>query len=139
MTQSEIFQPFFVMLLLTVGVWFYMYSRRLPFILKNKLKPDQLTPIAFLKLAPPSVTTPADNLRNLFELPVLFYAVVLYLYATNQVDSAYVTAAWVFAIVRVLHSAVHCTVNIVVLRFWLHVISALALWFMIGRAAVAAF
>jgi hypothetical protein len=34
-----------------------------------------------------------------------------------------------------LHSAVHCTVNIVLLRFWLYCISALALWFMVVRAA----
>jgi hypothetical protein len=33
---------------------------------------------------------------------------------------------------------VHCTVNIVILRFWLYCISALALWFMVARAAVSA-
>jgi hypothetical protein len=35
-------------------------------------------------------------------------------------------AAWVFAIFRVLHSAVHCTFNLVMLRFYLYLVSALA-------------
>jgi hypothetical protein len=37
---------------------------------------------------------------------------------------------------RVLRSAVHCTVNKVLVRFLLYVISTLALWFMIIRAAL---
>jgi hypothetical protein len=47
--------------------------------------------------------------------------------------------AWVFAIFRVLHSAVHCTFNLVMLQFYLHLVSALAVWFMLARAAFAHF
>jgi hypothetical protein len=64
---------------------------------------------------------------------------VLYLFVTAKVDETYLIAAWVFAGFRVLHSAVHCTVNIVMLRFWLYCIAALALWFMVVRAAWGAF
>ena len=134
MNVSPIFLPFLTMIVLTFIVWFYMYARRIPFIVRNKLTPEQLTPIAFLKLAPPAVSNPSDNLRNLFELPVLFYAVVLYLHVTAQVDDSHVFAAWAFVAFRVLHSAVHCTINIVLLRFWLYVISATALWIMVFRA-----
>ena len=139
MNESPIFLPFFAMIVLTFLVWVYMYARRIPFIVSNKLTPEQLTPIAFLKLAPPSVSNPSDNLRNLFELPVLFYAVVLYLYVTGTVDDSHVFAAWVFVVFRVLHSVVHCTINIVLLRFWLYVISATALWIMMFRAVAALF
>ena len=83
------------------------------------------------------MSNPSDNLKNLFELPVLFYALVLYLFVTDQVDATYVTSAWVFVVFRVLHSAVHCTFNLVLLRFWLYFISAAALWFMSLRALVA--
>ena len=48
-------------------------------------------------------------------------------------------AAWIFAAFRIVHSAVHCTINIVMVRFWLYLISALALWFMMARAAWTAF
>jgi hypothetical protein len=87
------------------------------------------------RISPPAVSNPSDNLKNLFELPTLFYGLVLYLFVTNKVDEIYLVAAWIFAAFRILHSAVHCTVNIVLLRFWLYCISALALWFMVVRAA----
>lgn len=137
MEQSAIFAPVFVTMLLTMIVWVYMYARRIPFIQRSKFGPDQLTPLELARRSPPAVANPSDNLKNLFELPTLFYALALYLYATSQVDDIYVIAAWVFATFRVLHSAVHCTVNLVLLRFWLYCASSVALWLMIVRAAFA--
>jgi hypothetical protein len=85
------------------------------------------------------VSNPSDNFKNLFEVPVLFYALALYLFATNQVDAAYVTAGWIFVAFRVLHSAVHCTFNLVMLRFYLYLFSTLAVWFIAIRAALSHF
>ena len=136
MEQSTIFAPFFVLILLTIVVWFYMYARRIPFITKNRLTPDQLRPTEFARLSPPEISNPSDNLKNLFELPTIFYALTLFLFVTKQVDSVYLAAAWVFVGLRILHSAVHCTINIVILRFWLYAVSAMALWFIAVRAAV---
>jgi hypothetical protein len=135
MNQTAIFAPFIGTMLLTIVVWVYMYARRIPFIVNSKLAPEQLTAAELARLSPPHVSNPSDNLKNLFELPTIFYAAVLYLYVTTQVDTAYVAAAWVFFAFRILHSAVHCTFNLVILRFWLYAISALALWFMILRVA----
>jgi hypothetical protein len=135
MNQTAIFAPFLTMMLLTLIVWFYMYARRIPLIRKSRIKPNELTAAELARISPPAVSNPSDNLKNLFELPTLFYGLVLYLYVTHKVDEAYLIAAWVFAAFRVLHSVVHCTVNIVMLRFWLYCISALALWFMVVRAA----
>jgi len=136
MNQTAIFFPFVGTMLLTLIVWVYMYARRIPFILHNNFAPDQLTPSEFARLSPPKVANPSDNLKNLLELPTIFYAVVLYLYATQQVDRFYVTAAWIFFGFRVLHSIVHCTFNYVPLRFWMYAVSALALWFMVLRIAL---
>jgi hypothetical protein len=135
MNQTDIFAPFVGTMLLTLVVWSYMYARRIPFIVNSKLTPQQLTPVEFARLSPPHVANSSDNLKNLFELPTIFYAVVLYLYASVQVDTLYVAAAWIFFAFRILHSAVHCTFNLVPLRFWLYAISALALWFMVLRIA----
>ena len=52
-------------------------------------------------------------------------------------DTVYVVAAWIFAAFRVLHSAVHCTVNIVMLRFTLYLVATLAVWLMLVRATLA--
>src|SRR4029077_137515 len=94
-------------------------------------------PGALAQLSPPEVSNPSDNLKNLFEVPVIFYAFALYLFVTNQVDATYVGAAWVFVAFRALHSAVHCTFNLVILRFYLYLFSTLALWFITIRAAFA--
>jgi hypothetical protein len=126
-------------MLLTLVVWVYMYGRRLPFIFSSGLDPKQMTPLELARLSPPQVSNPSDNLKNLFELPTVFYVVVLYIYVTNQVDAAYLWAAWGFFLFRALHSAVHCTFNLIPLRFALYVISAGALWFTVLRAALAAF
>ena len=126
-------------MLLTLVVWVYMYGRRLPFIFSSSLDPKQMTPLELARLSPPQVSNPSDNLKNLFELPTIFYAVVLYIYATNKVYAAYVWAAWGFFLFRALHSAVHCTFNFIPLRFALYVISAAALWLIVLRAALTAF
>ena len=139
MDQASIFQPFVATMLLTLAVWFYMYARRLRFIFSSGLDQKQMTPSELARRSPPQVSSPSDNLKNLFELPTIFYAVVLYLYVTHQVDGAYVAAAWTFFAFRVLHSAVHCTFNFIPSRFFLYVVSAAAVWFMVLRAAVAAF
>ena len=135
MNGSNIFGPFFAMIGLTMVVWVYMYIRRIGFLNALDIEPDEVTPARLAELSPPAVSNPSDNLKNLFEVPVLFYAIVLYLYVTSQVDPVYTVAAWGFVILRVAHSTVHCTVNIVMVRFYLYAASALALWFMVVRAA----
>lgn len=136
MAQTSIFGPFFAMIVLTLVVWTYMYARRIPFIRSSRLTAEQMHPLEFARLCPPAVANPSDNLKNLFEIPTVFYAVVLYLHATAQVDAVYLAAAWVFVAFRALHSAMHCTLNIVIVRFWLYCASTLALWFMAIRAGL---
>ncbi len=138
MTQTAIFGPFLALMGLTVGVWIYLYARRIPFI-RSLGAVDLAVPGEFARLAPASVSNPSDNFKNLFEMPVLFYALSLYLFATSQVDGAYVAAGWSFAAFRALHSAVHCTFNLVMLRFYLYLASCLALFYMGIRAALGHF
>jgi hypothetical protein len=122
--------------LLTLIVWIYMYIRRLSFISGLNLSQQELAaPGILAKILPPSVANPSDNLKNLFEIPMLFYAIVLYLFMTKQVDSVYLNAAWIFVGFRVLHSGIHCTFNFIPLRFSVYIISTLAVWFMAIRAA----
>jgi hypothetical protein len=127
-------------MLLTLVVWMYMYIRRIGFITSNQISPKDLAvPGELARLSPPGVSNPSDNLKNLFEIPVLFYALTLYLFATKQVDALYVDAAWMFVAFRAMHSAVHCTLNLVMLRFYLYLFSTLAVWFITGRAALVYF
>jgi hypothetical protein len=125
------------MMFLTLVVWTYMYARRIPFIRSLRLTPQDLAePGELARLSPPAVSNPSDNLKNLFEIPVLFYALVLFLFVTNRVDVLHLAAAWVFVAFRAVHSLVHCTFNHVLLRFSLYLVATVALWFMLARAAL---
>jgi hypothetical protein len=136
MTQDAIFSPFFAMVFLTILVWVYLYIRRISFITGRKVRSQDLAaPGALAEISPPSVSNPSDNFKNLFEVPVIFYVLVLYLFVTNQVDSVYVNAAWIFVVFRVFHSIVHCTFNLIMLRFYLYLFSTLVVWFIAFRAA----
>ena len=135
--QTAILSPVYATIFLTFAVWVFMYVRRIGFIQSRQLTPAELAiPGRLAELSPPEVSNPSDNLKNLFEIPVLFYALALLLVATQQVDALYVAAAWVFAAFRALHSAVHCTINVVMVRFYLYLISTLAVWFIAARAAL---
>jgi hypothetical protein len=137
MRQAAIFGPVFATIFLTLLVWLYMYIRRISFIVSRGVSSQDLAvPGALAQISPLAVSNPSDNLKNLFEIPVLFYALALYLFVTKQVDVPYLGAAWVFVAFRVLHSVVHCTFNLVMLRFYLYLVATVAVWFIAIRAAM---
>ena len=114
-----------------------MYVLRIAYMRKARIHPQKVTtPDKFKAAVPEEVSYPANNLANLFELLVVFYALCLYLFVTGNVDATYVSAAWVFFGFRVAHSIVHCTFNRVYWRFYLYAAAAVALWFMLGRVVV---
>ena len=138
--QQKIFGPFFATMLLTFVVWVYMYIRRIRFFNGGTVKPEQIRGAHDMaRLLPPDVNNSSDNLKNLFEIPILFYAISLYLFVTKQVDGAYVTAGWLFLAFRIVHSLNHCTINIIMPRFYCYLCSCVALFFMIFRAMMAHF
>jgi len=132
-----ILQPVIGMMLLTAAVWVVLFFKRIPAMQESRL-PTQTwtTPDKTVELLPEAVNNPANNFKNLFELPVVFYALCLVLFVTNSVDAIHVAAAWTFVGFRVLHSVIHCTVNIVMARFLCYLVASLALWFMLARAAM---
>ena len=69
----------------------------------------------------------ADNYRNLFELPVLFYAWAALVIATGHASEVMATGAWAYVALRVVHSLVHCTYNKVLHRFAVFALSILVL------------
>lgn len=74
---------------------------------------------------------------NLLELPVVFYALVVMIVATNMADMIYAYLAWGFVLSRFIHSLVHLTYNNIIHRFMaygtgLAFLSAIAVRYMIG-------
>lgn len=137
MNSAGILMPMLGMMVLTAVVWFVLYARRIPAMRRiGRPAQEYTTPDKGLGLLPEDISYPAHNFRNLFELPVLFYALCLYLHVTGTATQADIMAAWFFLFFRVVHSAVHCTVNIVMARFVTYVLSSFALWFMLARAVL---
>ena len=125
------------MMLLTLVVWVYMYARRLGFLRGQRIDLRTVdTPVKADAVIPANVHLASHNLRNLFELPVIFYALCLYLYASDSVDRTHLATAWCFLAFRMLHSLIHCSYNDVRHRFFAYAVAAIALWTMVIRTVV---
>lgn len=61
--------------------------------------------------APPTMLRWGDNLQNQFELPILFYVIIIILSMTQYVELFYIIGAWIFVISRVMHSYFHISSN----------------------------
>ena len=137
MEETRLLIPFFGMLMLTVLVWIYMYIRRIGYMMKNKIPARAgSTPQKMANVVPEHIQNPANNFNNLFQVPILFYVVVLYLVWAGQVDQIHIVCAWLFFLLRAVHSAIHCTVNVVMARFIVYCLSSIAVGIMLVRAAM---
>jgi hypothetical protein len=127
MNHSPLLNPLFAQVGLTALVWSWMYVTRLASMIRNRVGIEDLrTDAGYDRIR--DAENPSDNLINLFEMPVLFYVLVLALIHEGVTESFYVNAAWVFVIARAIHSLVHCTINVITLRFAAYFISCLAMF-----------
>ena len=108
--------PLLALALLSFAVGTLMYRRRVAEIRRKGVRLQAIASSAGMA-ASLEDTRASDNFRNLFELPVLFYAGVLVAYAAQVASPAYLALAWAFVASRVAHSAIHCTTNRVKYRF----------------------
>lgn len=84
------------------------------------------------------------NLRNQFELPLVFYAVCFMLWALEAVGIVALVAAWLYVLTRLVHTAIHLGSNRMRPRarafaasWWvLAVMVLLVLWRLVGGALV---
>lgn len=117
MSHNAILYPLFGMFALVCIVAGTMLRRRIAFYKSNKVHP-QKTALSSQMATVIADSRAADNFRNLFELPVLFYVVVLVVFVTRQTDVAFLSLAWAYVAARFAHSFIHCTSNTVMHRFY---------------------
>ena len=130
MNESTIFLPCAALVALTAAVGIRLFVERIGDMKRNRIHPQT---IAISRQAVERLRSvqAADNYRNLFEVPVLFYALSAALTASHLVSLGFVAAAWVFVGLRVAHSYIHCTYNKVVHRFAVFAVSStllVAMW-----------
>ena len=133
-----ILQPLFVLALLNIAMWIWMYATRIPAMSKAGIDPGSATKESMQRL-PPQVVRVADNYNHLFEQPTLFYAVAISIAVLGHVDAFFVGCAWVYVALRIVHSLVQATVNIILIRFTLFSLSSLVLAIMIVRESLRIF
>ncbi|MDR2012764.1 MAG: MAPEG family protein [Rhodanobacter sp.] len=134
MNKYAIFWPAVAMALLTFAVWLRMYFIRIGEMRRLHIHPQSVATSA--KASERLVDTrAADNFRNLFELPVLFYVALGIAFAIGAVDPPLLALAWFFVALRVAHSAIHCSYNRVMHRFAAYVAGGFVLWAIWGVLA----
>jgi hypothetical protein len=85
--------------------------------------------------ADPRAQWKAHNYMHLMEQPTLFYAVVLALALAGDRDPGTLAFAWAYVGLRIVHSLVQATVNIVKYRFLLFALASAALLLLTFRLA----
>lgn len=80
-----------------------------------------------------------NSYHSQFEVPVLFYLLVVLALVTRKADMVFVVMAWMFVASRLVHAAIHTTSNQMVRRFQAFVVGVLiliAMWIVFGLRIV---
>lgn len=127
--QHAILLPPTALALLTAIVFGRMYKDRIAEMRARRIHPQQ---VATSKQSADTLqnVTASDNYRNLFEAPVLFYALCGYLAITQLTTVLLLACAWGYAFLRAAHTFIHLTSNKVIRRFQLFFASSIVLFAM---------
>jgi len=136
--RSPILAPLMALVLWSFVMWAWLYATRIPAIVKNKIVLDPQRPSEeFHARLPARVRWKADNYNHLMEQPTLFYAVGLTLAVIGEGPGLNAILAWLYVGLRIVHSLVQATVNVVLLRFAIFMLGSVVLLIMALRSAVA--
>lgn len=127
MKNALIFYPLFAMALLVAVVTGFMLRERVGEFTSRRIHPQKL-PSSSQMQGVLENTRAADNYKNLFEMPVLFYLLCALLYMSQQVSVGMLIAAWAYVALRYLHSYIHIGCNKVMDRFKVFITSATLLY-----------
>jgi hypothetical protein len=88
---------------------------------------------------PAQVRWVADNYNHLMEQPTIFYATALALAVAGLGAGLNLWLAWGYVALRVVHSLVQATTNVIMVRFSIFMVASLVLLVLAVRAALAFF
>src|SRR5215831_4947031 len=129
--KVDILLPCAAMVLVTLVVWIKLYVDRVGEMRELGIDPQTVRSSALNPGVLKKVEA-ADNFKNLFEVPVLFYTLVACLAAADMVTPLFVVGAWVFVALRALHSIIHCSYNKVIHRFYAYAAGTVLVFLMWG-------
>ena len=130
--------PIILPMLAHIG-WVFLLYVWLTIARQRALKRGEVEYGAFARHDEPHhVARIAYNLANQFELPVIFYALVVLLVATNNVTMIDSIASWVFVAGRVVHTLVQTLTDNVPLRGQVFLINFVGVAVLVGHVALLA-
>lgn len=129
MQQTWMLYPLFAMALLTLFIAVRMLLLRIKAVRSKELK------LGYFRLneggeVPGDLARTTQHYDNLFEMPVLFYLIVVVIFITASVDILFVTLAWSYVVLRVGHAFVHITYNNVIHRMYFFTLSTIVMFAM---------
>lgn len=139
MIDTSIFYPAVAMAALTFAVSIRLLFFRMDTMRRERIHPQSVATSAAMT-ARITDTRVADNFRNLFELPVLFYLALMIAAVSGLATPAVLALSWAFVATRLAHSAIHCTYNKVMHRFYAYIAGwavLVALWMVIAAGLLA--
>jgi hypothetical protein len=137
MYEHGMIAPVVALLAWSFIVLIWLYATRIPAMRAAKIKPNQASKSDLEKL-PAAVQNVAANYNHLMEQPTMFYAVCFALQLLGQGDHPInIGLAWTYVSLRVLHSLVQNTANVITLRWFIFMLASLALAALIVHAAMA--
>ena len=129
MTVQMILLPVFVQVALTFAMLFWMASARTRSVKSGETK---IRDIALGQSAwPTRAQQISNNYASQFQIPLLFYVVVILALFTRTADLIFVVLSWLFVLARIAHTYVHTTSNHVPTRFNVFAVGVfvlLAMW-----------
>ena len=132
--------PVMALVLWSLVMWAWLYATRIPAMMRLKVEYDpRRPPSEFDAAMPPRVRWKADNYNHLMEQPTIFYATALTLALLGLGTGVNLWLAWAYVLLRVVHSLVQATTNVILLRFGIFMLSSVILLILAIRAAMYAF
>ena len=125
--------PVLTLVAWTFVMWFWMYATRIPAIQRAKIDTQKLVSAGAKLELPPEVARVADNYNHLHEQPTIFYATALAAQVAGVADATAITLAWIYVVLRVVHSFVQATKNIVIIRFTVFTLGSFVLLALLVR------
>jgi hypothetical protein len=111
MTRDWIFVPVIVQVLLTLAIYVRLIKVKIFELRAGRVNRERLP--LHEDAWPESVLQINNNIRNQFELPVLFYVLCVALWLLGAVTPLALAAASAFALSRILHAIIHLGSNYV--------------------------
>ena len=131
---TPILLPCIAMVVLTAIVWVRLYVERIGEMQERRISPQSVSTSAAARDRLQR-TQAADNFRNLFEMPVLFFVLCICLAITGLASPLFLAGTWAYVALRAMHSFIHMTYNRVMHRFTVYALSSLLLFLLWGGFA----